>query len=395
MENNSSEVKVGEIYTNNNGLDFEIIAITSSRNRIIRFLESGHIYYDVSKYNIMKGLVKDLKVNIGDKFTNTQGLEFIVMRKYKVDKQTKYLVKFIESGFEVEKNLSAIIGGYVVDELTYQRKYDEGCTFTNNDGLEYTIIKRYDSVKVRVKFNKSGNEYDVFTSHIPGGLIRDSDAYDFKYAVGKKFLNNKGSEMVIIENYGGTKLRVKFTKSGYETDTDMSAINRGEVKDQYEPSIYNIGCIGDFDGNVKYMKEYRKWHGMIERCYNPNDSHYNSYGGKGVTVCERWLNFTNFFNDIHHLPGYDHYKFQNGELELDKDLKQFNQTECKVYSPETCVLIPKNVNEALRQHPRDISITNDYIYDAQTNIYYNGFGYDFCTVKQPMIIPAIIVKENH
>ena len=76
-------------------------------------------------------------------------------------------------------------------------------------------------------------------------------------------------------------------------------------------------------------------------------------------------------------------------------LKQFNQTECKVYSPETCVLIPKNVNEALRQHPRDISITNDYIYDAQTNIYYNGFGYDFCTVKQPMIIPAIIVKENH
>ena len=394
MENNT-EVKVGEIYTNNSGLKFQIISKTNYKDCIIKFIESGHIYYGVSKYNIIKGLVKDLKVTIGDKFTNTQGLEFIIIGKNRVNKKTKYLVRFIESGFEIEKDLNAILGGYVIDELTYQRKYDEGCTFTNNDGLEYTIIKRYNSVKVRVKFNKSGNEYDVFTSHIPGGLIRDSDAYDFKYDIGKKFLNNKGLEMVIIEKYNDTKVRVRFTQSGYETYADISSINKGDVKDKYQPSVSNIGYIGDFDGNVKFMKEYQRWRGMLERCYNQSSKHYNSYGGKGVTVCERWLNFTNFFNDIHHLPGYDHYKFQNGELELDKDLKQFNQTECKVYSPETCVLIPKNVNEALRQHPRDISITNDYIYDAQTNIYYNGFGYDFCTVKQPMIIPAIIVKENH
>ena len=382
--------KIGDFFTNNQGKDFTIIDINNNEYTI-RFLASGHDY-TVDIMSIYNGNIKDQNINIGDIFTNNQGKDFEIISK--VNNKSDYLVRFIESGYETNASYVAVMGGYIIDKSTYQRKYDVGCTFTNNDGLDYIIIQRYDSSKVRVKFNKSGNEYDVFTSHILGGLIRDSDAYDFKYDIGKKFLNNKGLEMVIIEKYNDTKVRVRFTKSGYETDTEMSAVNRGEVKDQYEPSIYNIGYIGDFDGNVKYMKEYRKWHGMLERCYNPEDSHYNSYGGKGVTVCERWLNFTNFFNDIHHLPGYDHIKFQNGELELDKDLKQFGQCENKVYSPETCVLIPKCVNEALRQHPRDISITNDYIYDSNTNVYYNGFGYDFCTIKKPMIVPAIIVNKE-
>lgn len=41
------------------------------------------------------------------------------------------------------------------------------------------------------------------------------------------------------------------------------------------------------------------WNCMKTRCYNKNHLHYNRYGGRGITVCERWLkSLTNFHNDV-------------------------------------------------------------------------------------------------
>jgi hypothetical protein len=36
--------------------------------------------------------------------------------------------------------------------------------------------------------------------------------------------------------------------------------------------------------------EYRRWAAMKERCYSKNNKHYKDYGGRGITVCDRWLN---------------------------------------------------------------------------------------------------------
>ena len=37
---------------------------------------------------------------------------------------------------------------------------------------------------------------------------------------------------------------------------------------------------------------------MIQRCTNPNNKAYKNYGGRGITVCERWRDFTNFLADM-------------------------------------------------------------------------------------------------
>lgn len=44
--------------------------------------------------------------------------------------------------------------------------------------------------------------------------------------------------------------------------------------------------------------EYRVWHHMVSRCRNPNDSDFSAYGGRGITVCERWFDFVNFYSDM-------------------------------------------------------------------------------------------------
>ena len=48
---------------------------------------------------------------------------------------------------------------------------------------------------------------------------------------------------------------------------------------------------------------YRIWCNMKGRCCNENDSDYAHYGGKGITVCDRWLNsFENFYEDMDDRP---------------------------------------------------------------------------------------------
>lgn len=43
---------------------------------------------------------------------------------------------------------------------------------------------------------------------------------------------------------------------------------------------------------------YRLWKGMRGRCLNPKNKAYASYGGRGITVCERWNDFQNFLADM-------------------------------------------------------------------------------------------------
>jgi len=45
--------------------------------------------------------------------------------------------------------------------------------------------------------------------------------------------------------------------------------------------------------------EYRAWKNIKQRCYNPKVKHYDNYGGRGIKVCDRWLNsFANFYADM-------------------------------------------------------------------------------------------------
>lgn len=52
--------------------------------------------------------------------------------------------------------------------------------------------------------------------------------------------------------------------------------------------------------------EYRSWVEMRRRCNNPNFIGYQYYGGRGITVCERWNSFETFLADMGPKPSADH-----------------------------------------------------------------------------------------
>jgi hypothetical protein len=80
----------------------------------------------------------------------------------------------------------------------------------------------------------------------------------------------------------------------------------------------SCGCLGRHTRGFRHFKhgharkrqestEYIAWVSMKNRCCNPENKHYKDYGGRGITVCERWLgSFENFLADIGPKPSRNH-----------------------------------------------------------------------------------------
>lgn len=64
---------------------------------------------------------------------------------------------------------------------------------------------------------------------------------------------------------------------------------------------------GDSGGKKGRAREYESWVRMRDRCLNPNNNRFKHYGGRGITVCERWRNsYENFLADMGRKPSPAH-----------------------------------------------------------------------------------------
>ena len=148
------------------------------------------------------------------------------------------------------------------------------------------------------------------------------------------------------DNYSGhVYYEVQYEDTNFSCEARYDAIKNGNVKDPFKETIFSVGYFGQ---GVYYDKEsfaYKKiknlWNHMMSRCYNKLDKHYNAYGEKGVVVCKRWHNFSNFCADLELIHGFYEWA-TTSDYELDKDM-----FGAKVYSPETCIFIPKKYNGRL------------------------------------------------
>ena len=62
----------------------------------------------------------------------------------------------------------------------------------------------------------------------------------------------------------------------------------------------SCGCLGKH--GMSNTRVYNSWNAMKRRCYNKNDKDYKRWGGRGITVCDEWLSFINFYSDMGERP---------------------------------------------------------------------------------------------
>lgn len=103
--------------------------------------------------------------------------------------------------------------------------------------------------------------------------------------------------------------------------------------------VYGVGFVGfgkyKVKINGKATAEYSAWDSMLRRCYS-SKSKAERPTYTGCTVCDEWHYFQTFAEWFTNARRSDHHN-----LQLDKDLLSPGN---KIYSPETCVLIPRNLN---------------------------------------------------
>lgn len=60
----------------------------------------------------------------------------------------------------------------------------------------------------------------------------------------------------------------------------------------------DLARIAHFKHGKAKSKIFNIWSHIRRRCFNPNTKYYEHYGGRGINVCERWMNFENFYADM-------------------------------------------------------------------------------------------------
>jgi hypothetical protein len=161
---------------------------------------------------------------------------------------------------------------------------------------------------------------------------------------GETSVNTYGIIMKIVKYNNRDNIVVEFQDEyRAKVHAKYKDFKKGLVKNPYNPIIYDVGFIAQGKYNCKdHEKIYHYWHSMLARCYDEKQlKRHPTY--IDCKVCEEWHNFQNFAKWFEE----NYYEVEGDVMNLDKDiLKKSN----KIYSPETCILVPQRINKLFVKH---------------------------------------------
>ena len=168
----------------------------------------------------------------------------------------------------------------------------------------------------------------------------------YKDCVGKVCKSLNSGDFKVLKYNVARDVEIQFLNTGFETVVELGNIRNGNVKDPYVPSVYDVGVLGaKYPSKVNGVltKEYELWQSMLRRCYSNTDV-CGAFKKKnptyeGCRVSENFKSYEYFYEWCHKQIG-----FGVDGWHLDKDLLVKGN---KVYSENTCVFIPSEINLVL------------------------------------------------
>ena len=155
---------------------------------------------------------------------------------------------------------------------------------------------------------------------------------------GEENYNNFGTLMKIVEYKNAKDIIVEFQDEyKIKKSATYQQFKKGNIKNPYDKIVCSVGYVGEGRYDKKdYPYIYEKWHNMLKRCYEAYVlNKYSTY--RDCTVCDEWLCFQNFAQWWEE----NYYEIEGERMCLDKDILIKSN---KIYSPETCLIVPQRIN---------------------------------------------------
>lgn len=153
--------------------------------------------------------------------------------------------------------------------------------------------------------------------------------------LGEERLNKCGRPMKIIEYNNQSNIKIQFDDGLILENRTYTGFKNGNIFHPYDRTVMNKGYIGI--GKYKHGSlAYTYWQGMLRRIYNEIELKKRpTY--RDCSVCEEWHNFQIFgewFDE-------NYYEVNNELMAIDKDMLVKGN---RIYSPETCLIVPQRIN---------------------------------------------------
>ena len=177
---------------------------------------------------------------------------------------------------------------------------------------------------------------EILAQHNRERLAKAKEQY-----LGKTFSSNNFGDFIVVDYVNSTRVKIKFINTEHEMFARVGDILNGQVKDKSCKTVYGVGVVGaKYPSTINGVrtKEYVLWTHMLQRCYSDSFKKKNpTY--IDCTCSENFKSYEYFYEWCHKQIGFSEYSF-----EIDKDLLVKGN---KVYSENTCILLPKEINSAL------------------------------------------------
>lgn len=228
-------------------------------------------------------------LEVGQIRTNKQGQEYEIISK---DDFRCVVVRFLKNGYTKET-----MADYAYRGVVRMPRILVGEVYPDKNGELFTITEVKLASKIKIVWPDGEERYTTTYKIENKEVIRERNNIHINPAikVGQIYKNTQGSEIVVIGYENSTKVLVEIGKTKYKEYVASGNLLKGFVHDKYAPSVAGKGIIGDAENIDVKSQVYVAWVGMVKRCYTFYD--YNprakiNYGD--CSVREDFLYFPNF-----------------------------------------------------------------------------------------------------
>lgn len=182
--------------------------------------------------------------------------------------------------------------------------------------------------------------------------------------VGSRHNTLVGGEIEIVSYRRADDIDARFLETGTLVQgLNAGNIRRGNVADPFARTVHGFGYQGVGRYSFpQHRSAYGRWTSMIARIHAPQTNQIE-LDYQDCSIVEPWYNFQNYCDWITKEPFYGASGY-----EVDKDLRIRDN---KVYGPDTCCLIPKELNSLIGRDRRQNSYGSGVRYVSSTGRYYS------------------------